>query len=158
MKKKLLLVTLIALIANGVSAQDKKKVTVPDEVKQAFAAKAPSVKNPEWEMEDGNFEAEYTEDGKETSMVFNAAGKHILTEKEIAVSELPANVAVDLAKRAAGKKIKEAARLDYADGTVMYEAECGDVDYIFDAKGNYKETEKEEKGEDDDDDKDDKKD
>lgn len=36
-----------------------------------------------------------------------------------------------------GKKIKEAAKIASADGTLTYEAEIGDFDYIFDANGNF---------------------
>lgn len=152
MKNYLMIIAATMSLATQTFAQEKKKPEVPEVVKKAFATMAPSATKAKWEMEDGNYEAEYKENGKETSMVFSPAGKHLMTEHEIAISELPSNVAVDLARRAPGKKIEEASKLDYADGTIMYEAECGDVDYIFDAQGKYSKTEEEEKGDEDDDD------
>lgn len=140
-------VTLIVLTTSA-RAQKGKSIQVPEVVKKAFESLKPEVKNPEWEMEGNDFEAEFKEAGKEVALIFHASGALFLTETEIPVAELPANTVSYIAKNASGKKIAEAAKLSYANGTVMFEAEAGNVDYIFDSGGNFVKVENEEEEDD----------
>jgi hypothetical protein len=157
MKKNIVITAFIFGMIHLAQAQEKKHVTIPEAVAKSFTNLKPSAKAVEWEMEGKDYEAEFKENGVESSMIFDATGKHLMTETEIEVSALPKAIIDDLKTRANGKKIKEASRLEYTEGKTLYEAECGDVDYIFDAKGKFIEIEKDEDGDKDDENDDDKK-
>lgn len=79
----------------------------------------------------GEWEAEFETGDVESSANFSADGSWLETETEIALAELPAAVRTALQ----GKKVKEAARIERADGSIVYEAEVGKKDLIFDATG-----------------------
>jgi hypothetical protein len=145
MKKlmSLFLLAPAALLFSAVQAQG-----VPAPVKAAFEAKHPGV-TPEWEKEGAEYEAEYMANGREHSIVFTAAGVVVAEEMEITAKELPAAITEYVKNHLNGKKIDEAARINQADGKVIYEAEVGGKDYLFDDKGSLLGTE-EEDGEDED--------
>jgi hypothetical protein len=142
MKRSILLLA-IGFIAIGANAQKLKESDVPPTIKNAFAKLYPSAKVEKWEKEQNNYEAEFHDVKTEISVLLGPNGQLLETEKEIAVSELPKAVSDYAAKNVAGKKIKEASKITDAKGTVTYEAEINEADYIFDAKGNFikKETE-----------------
>ncbi|MBU0488204.1 MAG: PepSY-like domain-containing protein [Bacteroidetes bacterium] len=135
--KKAMILFALAIFATGLYAQKVKPQDVPEPVKTAFAKLYAGVTVDKWEKEDGNFEAEFKKDGKEISVLFDAAGTLMQTEEEIAVSALPQAVADYVSKNLGGKKIDEASKITLADGTVNYEAEVGKKDYIFDAAGKF---------------------
>lgn len=134
--KKFILMLSAALIAGSTFAQ-KSKTEVPDAVKKSFESLFPGVKAEKWEKEGVTYEAEFHQGKTEMSVVFDGSGKHLQTETEIAVSELPKAVSDYAAKNFPGKKIKEAAKITEASGTVTYEAEIDGKDYIFDSSGNF---------------------
>jgi len=144
-------------------AQKIKESEVPAAVKNAYAAKFPdAVGKGDWEKEDGNYEVEMEkrrvsmDNGKtvkeiiEQSVVFSPDGAILQTEVEIKVGELPAAVKEYVNKNFPGKKIKEAAKITEANGTVTYEAEIAKADYIFDADGKFLKKEVENEKDDDD--------
>lgn len=147
MKKAIITLMLICLVASAY-AQKIKESAVPEAVKSSFAKLYPNVHNQKWEMEDGNYEAEFEVNEVETSVEFNAAGTLLMTEVEISVSELPASATDYIAKNMPGKKIAEASKMTDANGVVTFEAEVGVDDYIFDASGKFlkKVSEHQEKG------------
>jgi ABC-type transporter MlaC component len=131
MKKFIFLLAMLVFAQVGF-AQKVKSAQVPQAVKTAFAKKFPAIKA-KWEMEDGNYEAEFKNKEKvEMSAVFTAEGKWLETEQEIKKSALPAPVL----KALLGKKVKESAKIQRADGTTVFEAEVGGKDLLFDAIGN----------------------
>lgn len=144
MKTRILLAIFLLL---GITAFAQKQ-EVPAAVKNKFATLYPDVKSAEWEKEGANYEAEFKVDKMETTVVFDAAGNLLATETEIPVDALPQGAKDFLAKTAPGKKITEAVKIVAANGTVSYEAEADDKDFLFDANGNFTGTEAEE-GEDD---------
>ena len=105
----------------------------PEVVLAAFQQKFPNAQDVDWSKEkNGEWEAEFEVPGsKEMSANFSADGRWLETETEIAYSELPAPVIAALQ----GKKVKEAARIEKADGSTVYEAEVKRKDLIFDASG-----------------------
>lgn len=108
------------------------KPTVPEAVFQAFKAKFPAVQDVDWEMEnDTEYEAEFEVNGTEMSASFDATGKWLATETEVRLTDLPAAVQAALQ----GKKVKEAAKIERADGSTVYEAEVGRKDLLLDAAG-----------------------
>ena len=146
------ILTIAALaFAIGATAQTVKEADVPAPVKAKFTSLYPNVSVEKWEKEGANYEAEFETKETETSVVFDANGNLISTETEIAVSSLPKGVSDYFAKNHAGAKIKEASKITAADGTITYEAEVKDGDYIFDANGNFisKDVEADDKDDDD---------
>ncbi len=142
--KKIIVTTILCLGLSSVYAQKIKGADVPTTVKEGFKKNFPNSKAKEWEKEDGNFEAEFDVKKVETSALFDASGNLLQTEVEIPVKELPKAVIDYLSKNEAGKKIKEASKITDNKGFISYEAEVGEVDYIFDSTGNFikKEVEK----------------
>ncbi|MGA9213256.1 PepSY-like domain-containing protein [Kaistella sp.] len=138
MKKPIVVLSLIlALGAGTITAQQMKKgEEVPAAVKNAFKKDFPQVKNVKWDDEHGTYEAEFKLNGKETSATYNAKGVKEETETSLSVTELPKNVISYVAAKKYGK-IKEAARIVKADGSVVYEAEVKSGDLLFDQNGNF---------------------
>lgn len=133
--KKLLFLLAFAIPLLGF-AQKVKDSDVPAAVKNKFASLYPNIKA-KWEKEGANYEAEFEQNETETSVVFDASGNLLETETEIAISSLPAAVSEYFAKNYNGAKITEASKIVAADGTITYEAETKDGDFLFDANGNF---------------------
>jgi hypothetical protein len=150
---KTILTILLSLCIGTGFAQKSKSMVVPDAVKKQFSTMYPSVTKVDWEKEGEYYEAEFDNNKVETSVVFDASGKHIETEVEIAVTDLPQSVRDYVTKNLNNAKINEASKITAVDGTVTYEAEVGNTDYIFDSNGNLVKKESEEGDKDDDDDK-----
>jgi hypothetical protein len=132
----------VFFLMNSVSAQKIKQSEVPTPVIASMNKMHPEIKDAEWTMEDGNYEAEYDLDKMEASVTFDASGNLLETEKEIAVSTLPSGVAEYVAKNYDGKSIKEASEITDSKGAKTYEAEIKGMDLVFDAKGNFLKIEK----------------
>ncbi len=148
--KKQIAFAAILIIAGNTSAQ--KKMDAPEAVKAAFKMAYPGASKVEWEMEDGMYEAEWEENKIETSVLYKADGTLMQTETEINVAQLPQAIKDYVSTNLKGQKIKEAAKILDADGTITFEAEVGGVDYIFDTSGKLLKKEEEEEQDDDGDD------
>ena len=133
--KKLILVTVAAMITSLPFAQKTQDKNVPVAVKTSFLKQYPDAKEVKWEKENGNYEAEFEVGETDYSVLIDASGNIIETEIEISVDALPANAKEYVSKNHAGQKIKEAAKITDAKGTVTYEAEIKGTDLIFDSNG-----------------------
>jgi hypothetical protein len=136
MKNIIILVVSILLSASAIRATE-----VPAAVKTAFAQKFPTAKKVKWQKEKTNdFEASFMLDSKEVSATYSPDGKLKEVETEIPVSELPKAVTEALNKKYPGAKVDEAAKIERADNTVVYEAEMKvsgkKTDLLFDENGN----------------------
>ena len=129
--KKIPLTVLLACITFFAHAQHVKHTDVPQAVKDALYQMYPDATVAEWEMEDGNYEAEFDHNNVETSVVITPAGVHVLTETEIAPAALPQGARNYLDTKLGGKKITEACKITSAGGTVSYEAEVDGKDYLI---------------------------
>lgn len=140
---KLTLSLLAAMLLTGcVNAQKVKEEKVPAAVVASLHKMYPDVKDYDWMLEDGNYEAEYKVNGLEAAVVFDTHGNLLESEQEIAISELPAVCAEYVSKNYAGKKIREASQITDAKGVKSYEAELKGMDVIFDSAGNFISVEK----------------
>jgi hypothetical protein len=135
--KNLFLISVFSFSVSLTSAQTVKETEVPSPVKTIFNKQYPNTKVDKWEKEDGNFEAEFKQNKKEVSVVISPDGKIMETETKIENSALPKAAADYIAKNMASKKIKEVSKITFADKSINYEADLGDMDFIFDAKGNF---------------------
>jgi len=136
MKTTIILLAVFAFVLEA-NAQKVNEADVPEAVKTKFVAMFPGVKTDGWEKENGKYEAEFKQNKIETSVLFESNGTYVQTDVEIPVSELPKGVNDYATKNLAGKKINEATKITSADGTLTYEAEIGNIDYLFDAGGNF---------------------
>ncbi len=130
----MLAASVISLSACG---QKLKEKDVPTGVISAFKQQFSDAKDVDWEMENGNYEAEFKSGKTEQSAVFDAVGKVLETEAEIKVNELPASVLEYISNKYKGEKIKEASKITGVAGAVSYEAEVHDKDLIFDSNGKF---------------------
>lgn len=142
---------MIALLSGGIFSACGQTINaskVPSAVKAAFEKQYPNTKA-KWEKEKGKYEVNFTQNGATMSALYEANGTLTETEMDIKVSELPVTAATYLKEHYAGKKVKEAAKITNADGSVNYEAEVSGKDVIFDVNGKFirevKNNEKEEK-------------
>jgi lipopolysaccharide export system protein LptC len=138
MKKLVLAMALLSVSTLAYSQEKKEKeesVKVPSAVEKAFQKAFPNTKA-EWEDENGKFEGSFKYKGEEMSVVYNAQGVLEEKETEIKANQLPAAVSSYITKNKLGK-IKEAAKIVKADGTVLYEAEVDGGDALFDSKGKF---------------------
>ena len=136
MKKQILSLALIAIMGFSAHAQKIAAARVPAAVKATFLKQFVGA-TAKWEKEDGQYEAVFKMDEKEMSALFSTDGK--MTESEVSMqpTELPTKILTYVKKNYKGKKIKTAAKITKADGTVNYEAEVSGLDVMFDADGKF---------------------
>jgi len=151
MKKLLTLFVSLALVM-GVSAMNQKDEKIPAVAKSGFAAKFPTAQKVKWGVEKpGEFEAEFTLNGVETSALVDAKGTLLETEAEIKESELPQAVKATIAKDFVGYKLDEIEKATDAKGVASFEMEAAKgkekLEISFDSTGKLlgKESLKEEK-------------
>ncbi|MCB0795828.1 MAG: hypothetical protein KDB88_13930 [Flavobacteriales bacterium] len=146
-------------VASNAHAQDMKG-EVPELVLHTFNKQYPHATNAKWEAEpDGTFEVEFQEAAAgELEAVFQADGRLLYTKKEVAVDALPEKVRSSVAKEWPDLGIREAGRLDMADGSTRWELELkgakGEVEVILseDCKVLSKEMESDDEDSDEEDD------
>jgi hypothetical protein len=127
MKKVLLFVALACCVHATLFAQK-----APEAVRTAFTQKFPDVAKVSWDQEkNGEWEAEFKQNGIKMSANFSATGRWLETETPVKLADMPAPVQAALK----GKKIKETARIERADGSILYEAEVNHKDLLFNESG-----------------------
>jgi Skp family chaperone for outer membrane proteins len=139
MKKVLSIAAVFMALSTASFAQ--KNVPAPAAVKSSFAKDFPGATT-KWEKEGVNYEANFKQEGKSMSALYDAKGNKQETEQSIKVSELPQTVKDYIAKNYKGEKIKEAAIITKANGEVNYEAEVKGMDVLFSKDGKFIKTTK----------------
>ena len=129
---KRLLAGIIILTTINCNAQD-----APAAVKTAFTKSFPGITVKKWDKEDGNYEANFTKDGKSMSATYDAKGDWMETETDIKVTELPAAVAEYVKANYKGATIKEAAIISNLQSKKQFEAEVKGKDLLFDENGKF---------------------
>ncbi len=140
-----LLLASIALLFSGATPPkastgkqlSAKKQTPPAVVRAAFTQRYATATGVKWEPEGAAWEVEFHLGKEELSAVFSAAGTFQEVEREVTLTALPAPVLPYLRQHYAGQKVKEAARIEDAAGTVTWEAEVTGKDVLFDAAGQF---------------------
>lgn len=132
---------MIAAISFGITASAMAQIKVPSNVKNAFAKEYPGTKV-KWEKEGANYEAGFTKNRHEMSVIYNSSATTIEREMEMKVAELPKNIRDYVSKNFKGSKIKEAAKITKSSGEVQYEAEVNGKDVLFTPQGKLIKSEK----------------
>ena len=128
-------------------SEHEEKVNVPEVVKAKFSALYPNAGMAKWKMEDGKYEASFEQNKMETSVILSPEGNVLETESVIDVTALPQTINDYAVTQLGGKKISKAEKVTSANGTVSYEIEVDETDYLFDANGQFTGKEEEEGGE-----------
>jgi uncharacterized membrane protein YkoI len=138
MKKIIGVLLLVMSLGAGLQAQEKEKHKTPTkEAKAGFEKKFPGVKDSKWEAEGTDFEVKFKQGKKEMSAVFTTNGTLKETETVITANELPSLATTYIKQHYAGQKVTETAKIEKADGTVIYEAEINKKDILFDVSGKF---------------------
>ena len=143
MKKTILTIFVLACISTMAMAQQtqkKLKLQPPTAVLNAFTKQHANIKV-KWEKEGENYEADFRLNNTKMTQTYKPNGELIETETAILISHLPEAIATYVKKNKLGK-IKEASKIELADGTIQYEADLPAGDYLFDASGNFIKIEK----------------
>ena len=136
MKKLILVIAIVGFIGSA-QAQKLTAKDVPVAVKEAFTKAYPMEKDIDWSKDGSNYEAQYDAKQGDISVTYKSDGELVETEMDIPISSLPQGVMDYVKKHHKNHKVKEAAKITSANGTVTYEAEVNGMDLIFDSKGNY---------------------
>ena len=123
------------------SATTIKAIEVPAAIQNAFQQKFPTAKKVKWEKEKSNdYEVSFVLNGKEVSALYSPEGQLKETETEISISELPKAVIDALNKKYPNIRIDEAAKIERADNSIIYETEVKikkkKTDVLIDQNGN----------------------
>ena len=92
-KKSIFLLSLLLgfAVATTVACSSDDELNIPPAVTATFELMYPGV-TPEWEIEQNLWKAEFRKDGKEMDAWFQTDGVWVMTETDIAMTELPAAV------------------------------------------------------------------
>ena len=132
--KKSLTVILFGLTGSSLTAQELDPKKVPAVVKTSFNKTYPGT-TAKWELEEGKYEASFTDRSVNTSVLLDAGGVLFATEIDITQDQAPETALAYVQQHRGDKTIKEVTKITKADGTVNYEIEVGGDDLIFDAMG-----------------------
>jgi hypothetical protein len=137
MMKRIFLTLAIALATSLTFASCNADNRVPEPVKAAIKNLYPDISKLHWNSEaKGIWEAEFKNNGIQTSVTFDANGTMKEIENEITMSDLPQAVQNYLKQNNLENKVKEIAKIVDANGVITYEAEVKNKDLIFDNQGN----------------------
>ena len=135
--KKTAVTMVVMLFATLTFAQKMQEKNVPANVKSTFQKKYPTAKEVKWDKEGEKYEASFDLNKTDNSVLMDGQGNIIETEVEIELNQLPKGVLEYVKANYKGQKVKEAAKITDAKGTVTYEAEIKGMDILFDSTGKF---------------------
>lgn len=142
MKKSITVIALF-IVALSSFAQKTKEQDVPLTIKNAFHAKYPKAEKVTWDKEGDNYEASFNVNKIDNSVLLNTKGRIVETGIAIQTAQLPQKAVQYLNANFKNQKVKEAAKIVTANGAIIYEAEVGSNDLLFDESGNFIKKDKE---------------
>jgi hypothetical protein len=134
-----LFLSILILSATVISAQNLDIKDLPSSVKSKFESQYPNIKDAKWGKVVANYEAGFTHNGAETSVLYDIKGILLETVSEIKISELPATVIDYVNKNYGWKKIKHAVKIVDGNGRTSFRITIGvkGMDLVFDFQGNF---------------------
>ncbi|MGE0567671.1 MAG: PepSY-like domain-containing protein [Bacteroidia bacterium] len=147
----------ITAIALGLTAigysQNLKESEVPAAVKNSFKGIYNNATVTKWEKEDGQYEAEFTWEGKKTDAIFNEGGEFQFQEQEVEINTLPKAVKDAVVKKYVGFTINEAELVVDPTGVGFFQLELkngkNEIEIQIQDNGELIKESKEEEGGDD---------
>ena len=135
MKKSKLLYVIIVSFLTSMGCNSSKEGNIPDAVKEAFTAKYPKEKNPDWEIDaNGNFEAGFKKDGEKYRADFSPDGSWIETERSIKKKDLPRIIQDKIESDFDDEDLVEVEEVEHHEKGLFYDVE-------FKQKGKNKDVE-----------------
>jgi hypothetical protein len=129
------------LITASSQSQDLKAKDVPAAVKEAVSKKFPEAAKVSWELEKGNYEANWGgKSGEDHSAQFTPSGAFVEIVDNIPVSSLPPNISSYVMTHYK-TKIREAGKVTNAQGKRSYEVEIKGKDLAFSLDGEFEKEE-----------------
>lgn len=135
--KKLLTLTIVAMITSLSFAQKIQDKDLPTAVKSAFEKLYPNIKKVKWDKEEENYEAGFEIQDKDYSLLLDNQGNVVEIEIEVDIQSLPSGAKEYISKNFPKQKIKEASKITDNKGVVIYEVELKSGDVFFDKNGNF---------------------
>ncbi|MCB2219318.1 MAG: PepSY-like domain-containing protein [Bacteroidetes bacterium] len=121
------------------TAVDEEIGDIPAVVKNNFQSQYTKSTEVEWEAEGDYYEAEFLENGKEMSAVYDTQGNLIETETEIEMDALPADIFTYISETHPNAELEEAESIENQEGNfyeVMIEDENdSEIELLFDPDG-----------------------
>lgn len=135
--KVVLSMCLLLFLCYGTNINAQKNKDIPANLSDKIKSLYPDASDVRWEMEDSLYEASFVYRKVETSLLLSKEGKLLSTESIVASSTLPRKIKDYFAKHHVTAAITEAARIVDFSGIVTYEVEAGNIEYLFDAQGQW---------------------
>jgi uncharacterized membrane protein YkoI len=131
---------LVTLLVTSIITTCSAKVTPNNAVLSAFKQKFPTATNISWGKENAHeFEAEFTENGIKHSANFSEKGEWLETETAIDFNAVPVKVKTSFNAQHNGAKKHEIAKIEKANGNVIFEIEIKvkgkTIDCLYNADG-----------------------
>ena len=98
MKRISLTVIALTAIVNFACAQDIAQAEVPAVIVNNFQQSYPNVKDAQWEKKNDLYEVEFEINKLETEISYDASGKVVSIERDVASGDLPANIKAAVTK------------------------------------------------------------
>lgn len=146
----MMFVVLLGIFSSTLFGQNQKSkdesngeegIEAPDAVENAFKKEFPGIKNVSWDMENGEYEAEFKLNGSDASATYDKTGHKKEVEIAITKKEIPANILAYVEENYKDYFLTNAAKITNDKGVVIYEAEIGKddsfYDVLFDSSGNF---------------------
>lgn|GEM_PF-906351 len=131
----------MGLVATLVFASCNEGKKAPQDVQNAIEKMYPGISKVDWEnKENASWEAEFKNNGIETSALFSTDGKLLRLEEEIAYSLFPKLAKDYITKNFPGANVKEISKITDKNKNVTFQAEVKDKNLIFDTLGNFLQT------------------
>ena len=140
--KKILAILTIGIGFTAANAQQTKQIEPPAIVKASFAKMFPDVQQTNWDKENGQYEASYTNGQHKGSVLFDSNGKWTEREVVIPIEQLPREALLYMQQHYKGQTLKGAAKITKSNGEVQYEAEISGKDVFFTQHGVFIKAEK----------------
>ena len=112
----------------------------PEAVTATFKEKFPMVKSVKWEKEHGNFEGAFRDEKNvKMSATFTKKGEWLETERDIKITEAPAEVTAAIKADYPKWRFSHASKIEKADGSFVYEGDLTEGDrkkeVLYNAEG-----------------------
>lgn len=134
--KKLIAYAFVLLFVTPSFAQKISEDKVPANVRNSFTLVYPNIKGT-WEMEKKNFEVSFKKNGKDMSLLIDVNGTILETETTISTAQIPQSARDYIKSNYSKATIEEAARIEKANGDIVYKVEVNDQDLFFDKNGKF---------------------
>ncbi|MBK9718635.1 MAG: PepSY-like domain-containing protein [Saprospiraceae bacterium] len=96
---------------------------VPEKAKIHFKTNHPGAQKVHWSKDDGEFEVEFKESGKNMSCSYDKGGMLLETETEITIQELPAHIKEAVNKAYPNYNIEDIEEVSIPNAGIQYEME-----------------------------------